>query len=91
MGALLAFAIGYLVGAQQGRDGINQTVAAWETIRKSPEFQALVASGAALAGNVVKEGLAQGRGPVATGVTSVITERAKDALLKRTSMRVVVG
>ena len=95
MGALVAFAVGYVVGSRQGQNGLQDTVKAWNTIRNSPEFQAFLASGASLAGNVIKQGIAQGRGPiassVASSVASEITERAKDVLMKRTSMRVIVG
>ncbi len=42
MGVLLAFAVGYVVGARAGEEGYQDVVDAISAIRRSEEFQAFV-------------------------------------------------
>jgi hypothetical protein len=54
METLIGFAVGYFVGAQQGRDGLRKVVDAADAIRNSPEARQAVLAGAAVAGSMVR-------------------------------------
>ena len=44
MGALLAFTVGYVVGARAGTEGLEEVMASIRTLRDSEEFEALVSA-----------------------------------------------
>jgi len=61
MGAVVGFAVGYLLGTQAGREGLEELVASWKVISESDEVRDLVAGGMAAARDLV----AHGRGALA--------------------------
>lgn len=75
MFALVGFAVGYVVGAQAGREGMLQLVNAAKAIQSSDEFAALVET----ARTVV---LAAARQAFETG-TGVVTGEMKDVVNRR--------
>jgi hypothetical protein len=54
METLIGFAIGYFVGAQQGRDGLRKVIEAADAIRNSPEARQAVLAGASIAGSAAR-------------------------------------
>ncbi len=44
MGILLAFAVGYVVGAQAGNEGYDEVVTSLKSVRDSEEFKGLVSA-----------------------------------------------
>lgn len=58
MGTVIGFVIGYMLGMRDGRNGsASEVMDAWQTIRKSDEFKALVSGGMGIAGQMLKQGL----------------------------------
>ncbi len=55
MEVLVGFAVGYVVGTKQGKDGVARTVESLSAIRSSPSVQKLVDSALVLGMPVVKE------------------------------------
>lgn len=55
MGVLLAFAVGYVVGARAGDEGYQEVADAVVAVRRSAEFQGLVRAVRAHAGHVLGE------------------------------------
>jgi hypothetical protein len=64
--ALVGFAVGYMVGAQSGRDGMAKVVAAWQQIQASDEFAAAIETGKSLVAQTVRSALSVGTGEVKT-------------------------
>jgi len=67
MGALIGFALGYVVGVNAGPNGLAEIQKAWSEISKSDEFQGLLAAITGFAQNL----LAEGGGAVATQLQSL--------------------
>lgn len=59
MGILLAFAVGWFVGARGGQRGFDDVVEAAQAVRDSEEFQALLEAGKSHVGYALKEIAAQ--------------------------------
>jgi hypothetical protein len=58
VGTVIGFVIGYMLGMRDGRNGsASEVMDAWQTIRKSDEFKALVSGGMGIAGQMLKQGL----------------------------------
>ncbi|HXF56492.1 MAG TPA: hypothetical protein VNO34_02760 [Actinomycetota bacterium] len=84
MEAIAGFVVGYLLGAQQGREGLRRLQESWAVISKSEEFRGLVTSGLGVAGAVLQRGLSRGPGGVlARGLTEFLVERLRGALERR--------
>ncbi len=62
MGILLAFAVGWVVGARGGRQGFDEVVEAVHAVRESEEFKALLEAAKSHAGHVLNEIAAQLQG-----------------------------
>jgi hypothetical protein len=79
MMALVGFAIGYVVGVQQGKEGMARLVSSWQHIQGSDEFAAAIASGREMAMGLVKQALSTGTGIVSGEVKDVVGRRLKVA------------
>ena len=55
MGILMAFAVGYAVGARAGSRGYDELVASAKAVRDSEEFRGLVSALRSHAGHVLRE------------------------------------
>jgi len=58
MGAVLGFAIGYMLGAKEGPERFEELRKAWETIVNSEEFQGMLNTGTSLFMSTVQNGKA---------------------------------
>jgi hypothetical protein len=82
MGALAGFIIGYLLGTKAGPEGVEQLRKSWDGIRRSEEFQGLVATATATAGQVF-ERVTEGEGNVSDRLRSAIAGETGDAVRRR--------
>ena len=55
MGVLLAFAVGYTLGARAGHRGFDELVASMKAIRDSEEFHAMLAAARSHTGYILQE------------------------------------
>jgi hypothetical protein len=62
--ALVGFAVGYAVGAQQGREGLAKMIAAWQQIQASDEFAAAIETGKNVLSQTARSVLSMGTGEV---------------------------
>lgn len=69
MGALGGFLVGYLLGTQAGKEGVNELLGAVNQIRTSDEFKAIVATGMATAGATLGRFAEQGKGMLGSAVS----------------------
>lgn len=65
MGVMIGFAIGYVMGTRSGAEGYQEMIKALRTITSSGELKELLAAGASLLGDVLKQTSALGQGPEA--------------------------
>lgn len=72
MGALIGFAIGYVLGTRAGRDGLERLTAATSEVLASQEFRDLLATGTAVAGGVLTEVLRR-QGPLVGQLAQAVT------------------
>ena len=79
MMALVGFAIGYVVGVQQGKEGMERLVSSWKHIQGSEEFSAAIESGRTMIGGLLKQALTTGTGVVSGEVKSVVNRRLRVA------------
>ena len=63
--ALVGFALGYVVGAKEGKEGLDRMIAATKTVLASEEFKALLEGGQAMAGGMLKQAFEQFSGAAA--------------------------
>ena len=56
MGAIIGFAIGYMLGIKDGKRGYDELREAWATIRTSEELRDLVVGGLAAARDMTRHG-----------------------------------
>lgn len=63
--ALVGFALGYVVGAKEGKEGLERMIAATKTVLGSEEFKAMLEGGQAMAGGVLKQAFEQFSGAAA--------------------------
>jgi len=75
----VGFAVGYFVGAQQGREGLSKLISSWQEIQNSEEFAAIVESGREMITGLVKQVLEQGTGALAGEVKDVVNRRLRVA------------
>jgi hypothetical protein len=80
METLIGFAIGYLVGTQQGREGLQKARESFDAIRHSPEVHQMVLAGVTVAGGVVRQVLGGGAGAALTGAVEALARKATDAI-----------
>jgi hypothetical protein len=78
METIIGFAAGYLVGAKEGRDGVNRLKTSLEAIAKSPESRKLAGQALALAGLVMRQTSARGIGASASGVAELVMRRVSE-------------
>jgi hypothetical protein len=80
METVIGFAIGFVVGTQQGRDGLAKLRDAWQAISTSPEVREAVAAGVSMAGETARQMMNGGAGKVLSGVfDSVIAKTERQA------------
>ena len=72
MMVLVGFAVGYVVGAQAGREGLAQLLDAWKTVQESEEFAGLVETGRSLLTNALHSAVEMGTGEMKDAVKSRI-------------------
>jgi len=63
--ALVGFALGYIVGAKEGEEGLQRMIAATKTVLGSDEFKAALEGAQSLAGGMLKQTLEQFGGAAA--------------------------
>jgi hypothetical protein len=64
MGTIIGFLIGYFLGLRDGKNGsASEITEAWNTIRKSDEFKAVLSSAPSIMGQVVRQGARMLAGP----------------------------
>ncbi|HEY2831826.1 MAG TPA: hypothetical protein VGJ14_05325 [Sporichthyaceae bacterium] len=62
METLVGFAVGFVVGTREGRQGLTKIVESWAYIRESKEFQEIVGNALGMMVPMVRElGAASGR------------------------------
>ena len=71
MFALVGFAVGYVVGVQHGREGMDRLLSSLRTIQSSEEFAALVETTKSLLAAVIQQAVQTGTGVVAGEVKGV--------------------
>ncbi|MFL6142084.1 MAG: hypothetical protein ACJ72N_09520 [Labedaea sp.] len=76
METLIGFAIGYLVGSRQGRDGLAKVRESWDAIRQSPEVHQLIRTGALVAGSAVRQVLGGGGGAMVSDVLDTLARKS---------------
>ena len=79
MMALMGFAVGYVVGVQQGREGMERLIASWKHIQGSEEFAAAIETGKTMAISLLKQAFETGTGVVSGEVKSVVNRRLRAA------------
>jgi len=55
VGILMAFAVGYAVGARAGSEGYDELIASFKAVRDSEEFKGLIAALRSHTGHVLRE------------------------------------
>jgi hypothetical protein len=79
MMALFGFAIGYVVGVQQGKEGMAKLIESWQHIQHSEEFASAVESGKEMAVSLLKQAFQTGSGMVTGEVKSAVNRRLRVA------------
>ena len=79
MMALVGFAVGYVVGVQQGKEGMERLIASWKHIQGSEEFAAAVESGKTMAMALLRQAFDTGTGMVTGEVKNVVNRRLRAA------------
>jgi hypothetical protein len=77
--ALVGFAVGYAVGAQQGKEGLEKLVSSWQAIQKSEEFAAMMETAREMLTGVVRQAFETGTGVIAGEVKGVVNRRLRVA------------
>jgi hypothetical protein len=84
---LAGFAVGYWIGTQHGRKGLQDLIDACNQIQRSDEFRALVSEGARMAEQVVR-GVIAGRAGNGT-MLAALTQQARELLAGSARLRLV--
>jgi hypothetical protein len=90
MEAIVGFVVGYLVGAQEGRGGLDRLRASLKAISASPEARRLAAEALTVAEMVARRASSQGLsglGGSAGGVAEMLVQRASAAVARRDDAR----
>jgi len=78
METIIGFAAGYLVGAKEGKDGLDRMKTSVEAIVNSPETRKLAGQAMALAAVVMRQASARGIGASASGVADLVMRRISE-------------
>jgi len=76
METLIGFAVGYLVGTKQGREGLAKVRESWDAIRQSPEVRQFLQTGATVAGSAVRQVLGGGGGAMISDVVDTLARKS---------------
>jgi hypothetical protein len=76
METIIGFVVGYLVGVNGGRDGLERLRSSWRTIRTSPEMRRIVAEATVMAQGAVSRVSRGGLSEAVGGVSELIAARA---------------
>jgi hypothetical protein len=79
MMALVGFAIGYVVGVQQGKEGMARLIESWQQIQGSEEFAAAIQSGREMLIGIMKQAFETGTGFVSGEVKDAVNRRLRVA------------
>jgi hypothetical protein len=82
MGALIGFVIGYYLGTKDGRGRLAELQQSVDTIRNSPEVQAMLANGVAGITELAQGVLAE-KGSLRQRLVGVAGDRAKNLIDRR--------
>lgn len=74
MGALVGFAVGYMLGTQAGPDGVAKIVAAWTEISSSEEFKGMRGAALAGAGGLLGQVMKSGGANLVGGIGTVVSD-----------------
>jgi hypothetical protein len=77
--ALVGFAVGYAVGAQQGKEGLERLVGSFQQIQRSDEFAAMLDTARELLSGALRQAFDMGTGVVAGEVKGVVNRRLRAA------------
>lgn len=77
METLIGFAVGYVVGTQQGKDGLRRVQESIEALRSSEDVRAALITGASIAGSAVRQVLGNGAGAIASGAADALVASLK--------------
>jgi hypothetical protein len=80
METIIGFAVGYLIGSQDGKKGLERAKASLQAIRNSPEAKRLTANAVGVAGSVLKQASARGLGQTVGGVADLVARGATAAM-----------
>ena len=83
METLIGFAAGYLVGAKEGKDGLNRLKTSVEAIVKSPEARRMAAQAVSIAGLMMRQTSARGVGATANGVAELVMRKVSQSPIAR--------
>jgi hypothetical protein len=76
METVIGFAVGFMVGTQQGRDGLAKLRDSWNAISTSPEVRQAVATGVSMAGTTARQLMNGGAGKLLSGaIEKVIAQQ----------------
>jgi hypothetical protein len=79
MMALVGFAVGYVVGVQQGKEGMAKLINSWQQIQGSEEFASAMESGKEMVVGLLKQAFQTGSGMVTGEVKSAVNRRLRVA------------
>jgi hypothetical protein len=75
MFVLFGFAVGYVLGARAGQEGLDRLITSWQIISRSDEFQAAVESAKEVFTSGLGQILSEGAGAVGGEVREVLDRR----------------
>jgi len=78
METIIGFAAGYLVGAKEGRAGIDRLRTSLKAIANSPEARRLTAEAMSVAGTLMRQASARGAGATASGIAELVVRRVTE-------------
>jgi hypothetical protein len=79
MMALVGFAVGYVVGVQQGKEGMARLIQSWQQIQGSEEFAAAMESGKEMIVGLLKQAFEAGTGVLSGEVKGAVNRRLRVA------------
>jgi len=79
MMALVGFAVGYVLGVQQGKEGMARLIESWRQIQGSEEFAAALETGREMLVGVVKHVFEAGTGMVTGDMKDAVNRRLRVA------------
>ncbi len=77
--ALAGFALGYVLGAREGKEGLERVITATRTVLASDEFKAMLESAQTIAGGMLKQGFEQFGGVAASEGRNLLNRRLRAA------------